>query len=60
MSINFSEVPIKSIWDFGGNIQKIYLNQFCKFGFVAFFDFAQSDSESVGTGLPDGPQITLN
>ena len=31
-----------------------------KFGFVGVFDFAQSDSVFVGTGLPDGPQITLN
>lgn len=30
-----------------------------KFGFVEFFDFAQSDSVCVGTGLPDGPQILL-
>ena len=33
---------------------------FYKFGFVEFFDFAQFDSVLVGTGLPDGPQITLN
>ena len=30
-----------------------------KFGFMEFFDFAQSDSVHVGTGLPDGPQILL-
>ena len=36
------------------------LNENDKFEFVEFFDFAQSDSVLVGTGLPDGPQITLN
>ena len=30
-----------------------------KFRFVEFFDFAQSISVRVGTGLPDGPQILL-
>ena len=36
-----------------------YLILYKKFGFVGVFDFAQSDSVLVGTGLPDGPQITL-
>ena len=37
----------------------ISLNLFDKFGFVEFFDFAQSDSVLVEMGLPDGPQIPL-
>ena len=36
-----------------------YPTAFYKFGFVGFFDFAQSASVRVGMGLPDGPQIQL-